>query len=976
MLPSLPSALAVGGEHQWLDQFSASASSNAYTYSAEVALDSSGNVFAAGGGYGGAGFLVKYDGGGVRAWTRPIGAEDVAHLATDPAGNVVVVYSGYVQNVGYRSVVVKYDTAGNLLWTRQIASYAYPYGVATDSLGTIYVTGYASYVGYFLRRYDTAGTVVWTKTLSDGSGQVAVDGSGSIYVKTWSAMHKVDLSGTDIWSPPRPIPTDGTANGAFAVDASGGVYIAGSIPDPPPPGQVASGRTDTLLRKYDHDFIQVWARQFGTPADDYPGSVAGGAAGIFVTGQTTGVFPGQTLVGGSDAFVRRVDTAGQALWTFEFGTPAHEYAPSAAVRRPPPPGVSPDASYGSVFVAGTTDGAFTGHSRTSQRDAYVSRIDALGPTASGLVLTPNPVGTGNTVHLTATIDDSATGGSAITSAAYTVDGGTAVPMQASGAAFGGPVVSVEATIPAFALPGQHDICVRGTDAATNSGAVTAEACSTLTVVATAPPPPLDAVGPTTTGAVVTPNPAIAGRAMVLRAVVDDQASGGSAVVSASYRLDAGPPVSMAATDGAFGQSLEAVTASAHVAAVGVHSLCASGVDAAGNTGSEQCASLTVNPAPPPPPPAPVDTTGPATAELIATPNPAGVGAAILLSAIVDDRAAGGSGILSASYRVDGGSPVVMAASDGAFGQPVEAVRVTLSFASAGVYSVCVQGTDVAGNTGAPGCTLVTVSATAPPPPPPTLVLGETLTRPGYWMLGADGRVYSFGISLLLGQPAGSLGSAQAVDIESTPSGLGYWIVDDAGHIHAYGDAPALGGISQLPASERATSLSGTPSGRGYWIFTTAGRVFPFGDATFFGDMSSVRLNGNVLDSVATPSGLGYYMVASDGGVFSFGDAKFWGSTGGIPLNAPVRSLVADSDGAGYWLVASDGGVFAFNAPFNGSMGSVHLNQPITGMVRFGTGYLMVAGDGGIFNFSTLPFAGSLGATPPPRPIVSVAVFGG
>jgi hypothetical protein len=37
------------------------------------------------------------------------------------------------------------------------------------------------------------------------------------------------------------------------------------------------------------------------------------------------------------------------------------------------------------------------------------------------------------------------------------------------------------------------------------------------------------------------------------------------------------------------------------------------------------------------------------------------------------------------------------------------------------------------------------------------------------------------------------------------------------------------------------------------------------------------------------------------------------------------------------------------------------------------GYLMVGGDGGIFSFGNVPFFGSLGATPPPTPIVAVAV---
>jgi hypothetical protein len=35
---------------------------------------------------------------------------------------------------------------------------------------------------------------------------------------------------------------------------------------------------------------------------------------------------------------------------------------------------------------------------------------------------------------------------------------------------------------------------------------------------------------------------------------------------------------------------------------------------------------------------------------------------------------------------------------------------------------------------------------------------------------------------------------------------------------------------------------------------------------------------------------------------------------------------------GYWEVASDGGIFSFGgAPFHGSMGGTHLNQPVVGM---------------------------------------------
>ena len=267
--------------------------------------------------------------------------------------------------------------------------------------------------------------------------------------------------------------------------------------------------------------------------------------------------------------------------------------------------------------------------------------------------------------------------------------------------------------------------------------------------------------------------------------------------------------------------------------------------------------------------------------------------------------------------------------------------------------------------------------------PPATGPGTTQTtnpapgaKGGYWMVGADGKVYGFGTAIKYGD-AGITPGSSAVDLEPTPSGNGYWVVDDAGAVASFGDAVYHGAADSqtLRPGEKVTSLSSTPTGKGYWMFTDKGRVLPYGDAVSFGDMSNTRLNAPVLDSIVTPSGKGYYMVAADGGIFSFGDAKFYGSMGGRRLNAPVQSLVPDADGVGYWLVASDGGIFAFDAPFKGSMGGTKLNKPITGMVRYADGYLMVGEDGGIFDFSSSPFAGSLGGHPPARPIVSVAALG-
>ena len=123
-------------------------------------------------------------------------------------------------------------------------------------------------------------------------------------------------------------------------------------------------------------------------------------------------------------------------------------------------------------------------------------------------------------------------------------------------------------------------------------------------------------------------------------------------------------------------------------------------------------------------------------------------------------------------------------------------------------------------------------------------------------------------------------------------------------------------------------------------------------------------------------GQGYWLVASDGGIFAFGpSASFEGSTGSIHLNQPIVGMARTPTGFGYWLVASDGGIFAFgDAAFRGSTGGMHLNKPIVGMAAApgGGGYWLVATDGGVFSFGDAAFHGSTGSIHLNKPIVGVA----
>jgi len=116
---------------------------------------------------------------------------------------------------------------------------------------------------------------------------------------------------------------------------------------------------------------------------------------------------------------------------------------------------------------------------------YVN-VDTFAPLTSNVLASPNPVAHGGNVTLTATIDDSSTGGSNIQSAEYQLDGGSWTPMTAQDGGFDSPSETVTAQFAAPTQDGTVEICVRGTDALANLGST---ACIQLTVFSTPTPPP-------------------------------------------------------------------------------------------------------------------------------------------------------------------------------------------------------------------------------------------------------------------------------------------------------------------------------------------------------------------------------------------------------------------------------------------------------------------------------------------------------
>jgi N-acetylmuramoyl-L-alanine amidase len=226
----------------------------------------------------------------------------------------------------------------------------------------------------------------------------------------------------------------------------------------------------------------------------------------------------------------------------------------------------------------------------------------------------------------------------------------------------------------------------------------------------------------------------------------------------------------------------------------------------------------------------------------------------------------------------------------------------------------------------------------------------------------------------VGANAVSNPNAPVAGLAATHDGDGYWLVGSDGGIFSYGDARFFGSTGALRLNAPIVGVAAAPDGGGYWLVARDGGVFNYGDAGFFGSAGALQLNAPIVGMAATGDGKGYWLVGTDGGIFSYGDARFWGSTGATHLNAPVVGMAATPSGAGYWLVASDGGIFSYgDAQFSGSTGALHLNKPVVGMAAApGGGYWLVASDGGIFTYGSAAYFGSLGGAVLPSAVVGMA----
>ncbi len=344
----------------------------------------------------------------------------------------------------------------------------------------------------------------------------------------------------------------------------------------------------------------------------------------------------------------------------------------------------------------------------------VLNLDKLGPLSSGLALNPNPSnGTAN-VALSATGNDSSSGGSNVTAGEYFIDP-SGTPANGTGTAMTvntpAPIASLTATIPAATVnalsEGSHTVSVRSRDALGNWGILT----SILLKV--------DKTGPVTSSVVANPNPNNGAlpynantQAVHLTAAFTD---GGANMSAAEAFIDAvganGTGIQMIATDGLFNSPSETGYADLPLSTInllssGNHTLYAHGKDSAGNWGATSITTLVIDKAAP--------TTSGVTLNPTASNN-----TAVAVSASASDSASGNSNISHGEYFIDiagaNGSGTAMNVSPNA---PVATLSATIPGSTiagltAGSHTILVHGRDAAGNWSTTAGATLLIDRTAP-----------------------------------------------------------------------------------------------------------------------------------------------------------------------------------------------------------------------------------------------------------------------
>jgi hypothetical protein len=317
--------------------------------------------------------VLRTDGYGDTLWTCTLGGTEMDEVASvEETGDGGFIVAGWTWSFGpgfgSNVYLAGLDSGGNVLWTRD-------YGESSDDEarsvrqtvdgGYVVVgsTGSAGLADVWMLRTDGDGDTLWTRTYGGAdfdkgySVQVAPDNGYIIAGSTSSFgagsddvyLVRTDSLGDTLWTR--------TYGGAdfdigLAVDltADSGFIITGST------YSFGAGFEDVYLIKTDARGDTNWTRTFGFPYADLGYGVQQTTDGGYVVAGYAEP-PGSYI---PDAFLLKVATGGETLWTRMFGGAGEDDATSVA-----------QTSDGGYVVAGYTELSGSG-------DIWLIKTDSLG----------------------------------------------------------------------------------------------------------------------------------------------------------------------------------------------------------------------------------------------------------------------------------------------------------------------------------------------------------------------------------------------------------------------------------------------------------------------------------------------------------------------------------------------------------------------------------------------------------------------
>jgi hypothetical protein len=174
---------------------------------------------------------------------------------------------------------------------------------------------------------DQGGNIYVIGTATGNFGSQLNQGTKDVY------LTKYDSAGHVVFQ--NLLGSGGSASGyGLALDPSGGVVVTGASTADLTPGSVANGNNDSFVARYDSSGNQAWIKQIQTLATNQSNSVSVDASGnITIGGSVSGgvIGAGQVAQGKGDAFLAKFDSKGKLLAESQFGTSGADSVAATAI---------------------------------------------------------------------------------------------------------------------------------------------------------------------------------------------------------------------------------------------------------------------------------------------------------------------------------------------------------------------------------------------------------------------------------------------------------------------------------------------------------------------------------------------------------------------------------------------------------------------------------------------------------------------